>query len=257
MPEGKFVINNNMVGAEGIAQAMREKGGKVKIAGHTLTAAPAQLSRGIRNCAIRSEVLNLIVPDEVIDALHALHDQDVYVQSVFNVMYSMDRAEGDALLQKEENSSSFSGYFSYSYFFTSLEMFSQAAGLRLLCTYLALYVGFILLVCTAAVLAIQQLSDTSDSLSRYRKVSVLGAEDGMVLKSLRAQVLASFLAPVPVAICYSAYAVFVLHINLFAPLGVNPLGSALIAAAMLLVVYGCYLLVTFMLSRALVKDSIV
>lgn len=254
VPEGQFVINNDVAAAEGIAQAMREKGGEVQIAGQMLTASPEQVGREIRNGSIRSEVLLLIVPDEVIDTLR---DQDVYVQSVFNVMYSMDRAEGDALLQKDESSLGFSGYFSYADACTGLEMFSQAGGLKLLCTYLALYVGFILLVCTAAVLAIQQLSDVSDSLGSYRKVSVLGAEDGMVLKSLRAQVLASFLAPLPVAICYSAYAVFVLHINLFAPLGVNPLGGIFVAAAMLLVVYGCYLLVTFMLSRALVKDSIV
>ena len=35
-------------------------------------------------------------------------------------------------------------------------------------TYLALYIGFVFLITTAALLAIQQLSETSDSLPRYR-----------------------------------------------------------------------------------------
>ena len=32
----------------------------------------------------------------------------------------------------------------------------------------ALYIGFVFLIATAAILAIQQLSETSDSLARYR-----------------------------------------------------------------------------------------
>ena len=35
-------------------------------------------------------------------------------------------------------------------------------------SYLALYIGFVFLITTAAVLAIQQLSEASDSLARYR-----------------------------------------------------------------------------------------
>ncbi|MFR5092844.1 MAG: hypothetical protein ACLTDR_13400 [Adlercreutzia equolifaciens] len=51
---------------------------------------------------------------------------------------------------------------------TANEMLTQSAGLRLMITYLALYIGFIFLVSTAAILAIQQLSQTSDSAPRYR-----------------------------------------------------------------------------------------
>ncbi len=45
---------------------------------------------------------------------------------------------------------------------------SSSAGLRLMITYLALYIGFVFLISTAAILAIQQLSQASDSTPRYR-----------------------------------------------------------------------------------------
>ena len=46
------------------------------------------------------------------------------------------------------------------------EMKAQSGGLRMLITYLAIYIGFVMLIATAAILAIQQLSETADSLGR-------------------------------------------------------------------------------------------
>ena len=70
---------------------------------------------------------------------------------------------------------------------TANEMLSQSAGLRLMITYLALYIGFVFLISTAAILAIQQLSQASDSTPRYRILWKLGCDRGMIYRSLLAR----------------------------------------------------------------------
>ncbi len=80
---------------------------------------------------------------------------------------------------------------------TSLEMTSQAGGLRMLITYLAVYIGFVFLIATAAVLAIQQLSEAADSQERYRLLARLGCDERMLSRSVLVQVLVYFLSPSP------------------------------------------------------------
>ena len=100
-------------------------------------------------------------------------------------------------------------------------MLSQSAGLRLMITYLALYIGFVFLISTAAILAIQQLSQASDSTPRYRILWKLGCDRGMIYRSLLAQVLVYFLVPLGLAVCHSVCAIGVLSDSLLDAIGVS------------------------------------
>lgn len=102
---------------------------------------------------------------------------------------------------------------------TANEMLSQSAGLRLMITYLALYIGFVFLISTAAILAIQQLSQASDSTPRYRILWKLGCDRGMIYRSLLAQVLVYFLVPLGLAVCHSVCAIGVLSDSLLDAIG--------------------------------------
>lgn len=136
---------------------------------------------------------------------------------------------------------------------TANEMIVQAAGLRLMITYLALYIGFIFLVSTAAILAIQQLSQASDSSQRYRTLWKLGCDRRMVFRSLLAQVLVYFLVPLGLAVCHVTCAVGVMSESLFNAMGVSTFAPIMLAAILTLVVYGGYLVVTYFASRGIVK----
>ena len=116
-------------------------------------------------------------------------------------------------------------------------MIAQSGGLKMLITYLAIYIGFIFLIATAAVLAVQQLSQTADSLPRYR-------------------VLVYFLLPLGLALCHVTCAVGVLTDKLFTAMGVPVDGPVALAAALVLVVYGGYLLVTYLTSRSAVNGML-
>ena len=135
-------------------------------------------------------------------------------------------------------------------------MIAQSAGLKLMITYLALYIGFIFLVSTAAILAIQQLSQASDSAPRYRILWKLGCDRSMINRSLLAQVLVYFLVPLGLALCHSVCAVGVLSDSMLSAIGTNTFGPIMMAAVLLLVIYGGYLLVTYFAARGIVKGAL-
>ncbi|MFR4802525.1 MAG: hypothetical protein ACLT98_03870 [Eggerthellaceae bacterium] len=123
-------------------------------------------------------------------------------------------------------------------------MVVQSSGMNMMISYLALYIGFVFLIATAAILAIQQLSETSDSLARYRVLAEIGCDRRMIFRSLRAQVLVYFLVPLALAVCHTVCAVGVISDAVLAQLGVSVLEPALMTGVLTGIVYGAYLLVT-------------
>ena len=121
---------------------------------------------------------------------------------------------------------------------------------------LVVYIGFIFLVSTAAILAIQQLSQTSDSAPRYRTLWKLGCDRAMINRSLLFQVLVYFLVPLGLAVCHSVCAIGVLSDSLLDAIGVSSVGPIMMAAGLTLVIYGGYMLVTYLAARGIVKGSL-
>ena len=107
-----------------------------------------------------------------------------------------------------------SGAWPASYYYTSEGVIADSMGLKLLLVYLALYIGFVFLMTTAAVLSVQQLSEIADGIPRYRLLAQLGCDRSMVLRSLRTQIGIYFVAPLLVAGCHSACAISLLYKNL-------------------------------------------
>ena len=140
--------------------------------------------------------------------------------------------------------------------FTANEVLAQSGGMRMLITYLALYIGFVFLITTAAVLAIQQLSEASDSLERYRLLSKLGCDRKMMGRSLLTQVLVYFLAPLGLAICHSVCAIGVMSSALFDSIGVSIAGPTGMTVLLVVAVYGSYLLLTYGAARGIIGQAV-
>ena len=273
LEDDECAVNNLMSGTEGAAQALCDE--KV-----TLTVGDAQLHFTgrvqhvpVRNGALADVVLEIIVPDYVIDSMKEAGQKPC--ASVLDMNYRVDRAEGDVLFNKymhqafppqkdvqivmyngetvPEDQIFRTGAWPCFQDFSGREMADQASGMRMVITYLAVYIGFVLLVATAAILAIQQLSETADSLARYRRLRDLGADERWVLKSLRTQTVVYFVAPLLLALCHTACAVKVTTDTLFSQLGVNVLGSVAIAGGAVLAIYAVYLVITYALSRSIVR----
>ncbi len=273
LEDDECAVNNLLSSTDGVAQALCN--GKVP-----LTVGDAQLHFAgrvqhvpVRNGAMVDVVLEIIVPDYVVDSMKETGQKPW--MSVLAMEYRVDRAEGDVLFkkymhqafppQKDVQISMYNGETvpedqifrtgAWPCFqnWSGREMADQASGMRMVITYLAVYIGFVLLVATAAILAIQQLSETADSLGRYRRLRDLGADERWVHKSLRTQTVVYFVAPLLLALCHTACAIKVITDTLFSQIGVNVLGSVAIAGGAVLAIYAVYLAITYALSRSIVS----
>ena len=130
----------------------------------------------------------------------------------------------------------------------------QSLGLSAVVAYLAVYLGFVLVVACAAILAIQQLSDASDNARRYGLLRKLGAPSGMVNGALFIQVLVYFLFPLLLALAHATCALTVVAdvVSVFGHLDIGTM--ALTCAGAFLVTYGAYFVVTYLGAKRLIRE---
>ena len=132
---------------------------------------------------------------------------------------------------------------------------ANSHNLTALVSYLAMYIGFIMVVACAAILAIQQLSDASDNARRYELLAKLGAPQRMISGALFKQVLVCFAFPLVVAIAHTICAMQTVKDLVLVFGNFNLSATALMTAAIFLVVYGVYFLVTYFSARAIVMPK--
>ena len=265
--EGQFAVNNAFEMTEDLSRSMAQRGTEIVVDGQTLVATGEYVEQMLSTTTFSNDAATIIVPDAVIDGLRAAGEAPY--ASYLDVDYKVDRAEGDQLLyaalaQTLPPDQQQAGYgwqyrsapWPVTVVTTANEVIEQSGGMRMMITYLALYIGFVFLITTAALLAIQQLSETSDSLPRYRLLAEIGCDRRMIFRSLATQVVVYFLAPLALAVCHSVCAVGVLGESMFEQLGISVTDPVLMTVAFTAVVYGSYLLVTYFASRGTVRASL-
>ncbi|MEQ8153327.1 MAG: ABC transporter permease [Clostridiaceae bacterium] len=127
--------------------------------------------------------------------------------------------------------------------------YDDSRGLSAIVLFIAVYLGIVFLLSSAAVLALQQLSQCNDSIERYRALRKIGATKGMINKSIFIQVLTFFLLPLALAIVHSYVGITVVN-NYLIALGSGSLfKSILVAALVMVIVYGGYLYSTYIAYR--------
>lgn len=268
LADGECAVNNLMQGTDVTAQALVDNGVRIAVAGTELRFSGKVLGTPMRTTAVSDVTLEVIVPDAVIDSLAA---QGVVPTNSMNIMYSVDRATGDDMYARymaqafpmDADQAERWGYdpettavqygWPVSAYYSGQEMADQASGLRMVISYLALYIGFVLLVATAAILAIQQLSETADSMPRYQRLATLGCDAKTILRSLRTQTVVFFLAPLALAACHTACAVAVVSRTLFSEIGIDATEPIILCVGLVLLVYAIYLLATYLLSKSFVR----
>lgn len=252
VPEGKYLILNNMAASKQLASEMAQQQFPVETPAGTLLPEKDVMAVQLGNNAMLATGCTLAVNDDVVEAvvngpehvkgnLMSYLNVDLYPgadsNEFYERVYDTDAPGISSVLTREE-------------------MISQSMGLRLVITYLALYIGLVLLVAVAAVLAVQLLSLTIDSLRRYRTLSRLGCDMPMLGRSIFAQVALYFLAPLIVGACHSAWTIHIMTDTLFAGFGLDLLPTILMSAGFVLLIYGGYLLITYFASRATVRQSL-
>ncbi|MCB2300041.1 ABC transporter permease [Clostridium tagluense] len=115
----------------------------------------------------------------------------------------------------------------------------------MLASFVGIYVGIIFLVSSGAVLAIQELSEASDSKRRYEMLRKLGVGRKQVNNSILVQILVYFLVPFAMAFLHSCIALKVIG-KLIKQMGTtNMMTNIIIVSAIVCCIYGVYLLLTY------------
>ena len=136
------------------------------------------------------------------------------------------------------------------------EMYAQAASMNGFISYLAIYIGFVLVVACAAILTIQQLSSVADSTRSYRVLAELGCETRSIRRSMLAQQAVFFGFPLAVGVVHSCVALHVIIelVQLFGHLSVG--GTVGLTCVVFLAAYGGYFLITYVMGSGIVGDAV-
>ena len=128
-------------------------------------------------------------------------------------------------------------------------------GTKVLVLFIGLYLGVVFLVASAAVLALQQLSQAADSAQRYRVLSQLGVSRRMRGRAVDIQVFLAFFLPLALALVHAVVGMTAANAVIAEVGKVDAAASSAVTALLLVAVYGGYFLATCWGSRRLLKGG--
>ena len=239
---------------------------KYMAGGHALTLGGHELkpatdksdedTAAIANSAMGSNPGTVVVADELLSQLNL---QPYSSSLLVNYKQGMDTTEADesikyTLLDDLLVDGKKPG--SWGTFITRSEMYTQAAQMNGLISYLAIYIGFVLVVACAAILSIQQLSNVADGSRSYRVLAQIGCDDRQIRHSVMAQQAVFFLFPLAVGLAHSfvALKVIIELVSIFGNMSIG--GTVGLTCAIFLAAYGGYFLVTYLMSAGMVQAAI-
>ena len=136
------------------------------------------------------------------------------------------------------------------------EIYESNKGMTTIVLFIGIYIGIVFLISSMAVLALQQLSEASDSIDRYKSLKRLGASEKDINKTIFIQTLVYFSLPVVLAFIHSVIGIKVA--NDFVSVYNKPdiMGSSLITAVIFMIVYIIYFYITYSGYKNIVKNKI-
>ena len=136
---------------------------------------------------------------------------------------------------------------------TKMDIVESSIGLGALVTFLGLYLGIVFLIACVAILALRELSDSTDNRERYDLLRRLGADEKMIRRSLFRQILVFFLLPLVVAIVHSIFGIIFCNYIIATFGNEQLLLSILMTAVLIVVVYGGYFVLTYQCSKNIIR----
>lgn len=137
---------------------------------------------------------------------------------------------------------------------TKIDIKDASIGLGALATFIGLYLGLIFLMSSAAILALKELSESTDNKERFRMLRKLGADEKMINKALFSQIGIFFMFPLALAIVHSFFGIKFAQFILQTFGNEKLLPSIIMTAIFLIVIYGGYFLLTYLCSKSIVKE---
>lgn len=142
---------------------------------------------------------------------------------------------------------------SFIYRNSRIDLAESSVGLGALVTFIALYLGIIFLISSAAILALRELSDSADNKERYGMLRKLGIDERMIDMALFKQIGIFFAFPLILALIHSVFGIKFINIIL-ATMGMSSMAASIgLTLAFVAVIYGGYFLITYLCSRSIIR----
>lgn len=140
-------------------------------------------------------------------------------------------------------------------FNTKKDIRDASVGLGAIVTFLGLYLGIIFLISCAAILALKELSESSDNVEKFIVLRKIGVDEQELNKALFKQIGIFFMFPLILAIIHSIFGVMFCN-NILKTMGVSfNLKSVIITSLFIIFIYGGYFLVTYICSKNIIKEK--
>ena len=137
---------------------------------------------------------------------------------------------------------------------TKISLYESSIGLGAMITFIGLYLGIIFLIASAAILALKELSESTDNKERFNMLRKIGTDEKMLNKALFRQIGIFFLFPLILAIIHSIFGIkFCAY--LLETFGKDELiKSIIVTAGVIVFIYGGYFLITYLCSKNIIKE---
>ena len=212
-----------------------ENGKKINISGKTLEPANKKYENiNLYNFTMKGDILIFVVKDSLLEGLKP-------VSSRFNMMLKDNSNTKEELEEVRDHLVE-----SQVYSITKKEIYDNAAGLGATMAYLGIYLGLIFIITSAVVLAIQQLTESTDNVERYRLLKEIGVDQKMINKAIFTQVGVYFMLPLSLAIVHSIVGLKISStiVGVFGNASIMP--NIIITAIIFVIIYGGYFLATYL-----------
>ncbi len=139
---------------------------------------------------------------------------------------------------------------------TKIAIFESSVGLATIVTFIAIYLGVIFLIASSAILALKQLTESSDNKQRYTILRKIGCDEKMINKALFWQIGIFFLMPLVLAIIHSVFGIQFAMTVLDGLASAEELIPSIIATVIIMAaIYGAYFLATYFGSKNIIREE--
>ena len=193
----------------------------------------------------------IIVPDDIVD------DNYIVYNSIIGNYYTDSLDEQREIQEQIKNlvNNPISLEYNLPSINSKVDISEASIGIGALVTFLGLYLGIVFLIASVAILALKELTESTDNKERYNMLRKLGADEKMINKSLFRQIAIFFMFPLLIAIIHSIFGITFCSYIIETFGNEQLLPSIIMTAIFIVVFYGGYFLITYLYSKNIIKEN--
>ena len=227
-------------------------GKEYKVANNALIGEEKVIKEAFESTGMTNNFFTLIVPDNIVSNLKPIANK-------INLNFPKNSNEEERvqkLFNEYRDGVVDSSKYGFVNGYIRARIYEDNKGMTNIVLFIGIYLGVIFLISSTAVLALQQLSEASDSIDRYKSLRRIGVSQKMINKSIFTQVSIYFGLPLVVALVHSVVAIKVVNgfLTMFNRPDIG--GSSLVTALIMVIVYGGYFYATYTGYKSTVKNAL-